>query len=241
LCVQPSTLAAGGRGFVAPSSTESPGIPPAHDAVMRHEEGDRQRLEQGEPSVHVSVVDAPAISAGISVDPQSPALRRARARGLPVTRRTTGGSIVLARPGDLLWSVVVPLPDPDSRSSFLHAYGKLGSGVVEWLRTLGVAALWSDPLAHSTEFCLLGPRGSVLTVEGRVLGGAAQHATSRALLHHGLLVRTVDRGELARLFRLTPELLLRTVTSLEEVGVARPSIELAHGLEAAISTALPVR
>jgi lipoate-protein ligase A len=209
-------------------------------AVELHAGADRRRLEQGKFEVVVTVVDAPAISAGVSVDPQSPTLERARAMGIPVTRRSSGGTIVLARPGDLLWSIVVPLTDPGSRSKFLHAYAKLGAGVVAWLRTFGVKARWSDPLAHSAEFCLLGPRGSVLTVESRMLGGAAQHTTSRALLHHGLLVRTVDRDQLAGLFHLGPELLLRTTTSLEEVGVTGPGAELARSLAAALSAARPV-
>ncbi|MCI4351005.1 MAG: hypothetical protein L3K15_05780 [Thermoplasmata archaeon] len=209
-------------------------------ALERHMDADREQLAAGRRVAYVTEIDAAAVSAGISVDlAASPALRRANELGVRVVRRTTGGSVVLVRPGDLLWSIVEPLHARESRRSLLHAYERLGSGAVTWLRNLGLESRWSEPFAASDEFCLLGARGSVLTASGRALGGAAQHSTARAMLHHGLIVRSIDRRLLARLFDLTPELLARTTTSLEEMGVAERA--RANDLESAIATSLAPR
>ncbi len=68
-------------------------------------------------------------------------------------------------------------------------------------------------------------RGEVLTGEGRVIGGASQHATSRALLHHGIVASRIDRSLLETLFGLAPADTER-LTSLEELGVAPGSLDL---------------
>lgn len=140
-----------------------------------------------------------------------------------------------------MWSVVLPRGDPLAGRDFASAYARLGRGVVQWLADLGVAAVWSPPLALSKEFCLLGARGNVLTVSGRVLGGAAQHLTSRALLHHGTVGLRVDRPLLARLFDLERSTLEAAVTSLSEEGVDRPPRDLASTLSNRLAEATALR
>ncbi|MCI4344631.1 MAG: hypothetical protein L3J87_03280 [Thermoplasmata archaeon] len=208
-------------------------------SLGEHLAEDRRRLALGDPWWRVGVVDRAGLSAGVSVDPARPALARARAAGLPVTTRTTGGTIVLAGRGDLLWSLVLPTERERPDRPRLHAYARLGAGVQGWLERSGVDALWGEPLRESDDFCLLGPRGSVLVAAGRTFGGAAQHRSSRALLHHGLIVRRVDRRRLAQLFGLPPEVLRRTTTSLEELGLTAPSPALARQLAAALGSSAP--
>lgn len=195
---------------------------------------DRRRLDVGEAHLRVGIVSQVGVSAGVSVDPESPTVRRVRRAGVPVTSRTSGGTIVVASPGDLVWSLVLPNSSERPGRSRLHAYARLGEGVTRWLDRLGVEAGWGEALGRSDDFCLLGPRGSVLLAGGRAVGGAAQHRSSRALLHHGLIVRTVDRRRLARWFALDPELLRRATTSLEELGVGASSPALARGLALAL-------
>jgi lipoate-protein ligase A len=178
----------------------------------------------------VGIVDRAGVSAGVSVDAESPALLRARGAGLPVSRRTTGGTIVVASPGDLVWSLVLPVASEGADRPRLHAYARLGEGVTRWLERSGVRASWGEAFGYSDEFCLLGPRGSVLVADGRALAGAAQHRSAHALLHHGLIVRTIDRRRLARLFAMDPRVLRQTTTSLEELGVMAPAAELARRL-----------
>jgi lipoate-protein ligase A len=197
---------------------------------------DRRLLDVAELSWRVGIVDRAGVSAGVSVDAASPALVRAREAGLPVSRRTTGGTIVLASRGDLVWSLVLPVASERAGRPRLHAYARLGKAVTRWLERSGVHADWGEPLGRSDEFCLLGPRGSVLVAGGRALAGAAQHRSAHALLHHGLILRTVDRRRLARLFAMDPSLLRRTTTSLEELGATAPAVVLARRLADSLRT-----
>lgn len=108
-------------------------------------------------------------------------------------RRSTGGTGVLHAPGDLAWSVVLPRGDARIGPTLNSAYARLGRGAATWLAGHGRPAEWGPAPGRSTGCCLLSGRGEVLRVEGRVVGGAAQHRSATALLHHGVLPRAFDR------------------------------------------------
>ncbi|HUI38248.1 MAG TPA: hypothetical protein VLY85_01300, partial [Thermoplasmata archaeon] len=154
----------------------------------------------------------------------------ARRLGLPVLRRRSGGLALVHLDGDLVWSVVLPRSDARVGRDFARAYGRLGRGPVALLRDIGIAAEWSEPLGLSREFCLLGPRGRVLTVGGRAIGGAAQHLSGSALLHQGMVSYRVDRGILAAVFGEEGRGFGPRITSLSEIGVAAPPPELGKRL-----------
>jgi len=101
-----------------------------------------------------------------------------------------------------------------------------------------VAVRWTDPPGSDPEYCLLSARGSVLKHGDRVLGGAAQHLSEKALLHHGILpLEPLDRPLLRELFGLTARAAGR-LTSLRELGVEGAAEELAWKLAASLSDTL---
>ena len=159
-------------------------------------------LRQGRPAVRVAVARERTLSYGIAVPSEAPYLRRARAEGIPTAARSTGGSGVLHLEGDLLWAVVLPRSDERVGRDFPKAYARLGRGIVAGLAAAGVDAAWVAAPGLSEDCCPLSSRGEVLVAGGRILGGAAQHATSRALLHHGGISWIVDRPCVDRLFGL---------------------------------------
>ena len=161
-------------------------------------------LAVGSPAVRVAVVRDTAVSFGVAVREDVSYLVRARQEGLSTTRRSTGGTGVLHLPGDLLWAVVRPRSDPTVGRDFSRAYGRLGKGVVRGLARLGLMTQWEPAPGLVDEVCTLSSRGEVLVVEDAIVGGAAQHATSRALLHHGGISWRVEPGTLDRLFALAP-------------------------------------
>ena len=178
---------------------------------------DQAALAAAQPEVRVARLSAAALSLGVGQSPNAPAARRARALGLPVVRRNTGGTGVLLGDGDIVWSVVLPREDPRVGRDFVTAYARFGSGIVRTLASFGVEAAWGPALGLSEEFCFLGSRGSALVSQGKVLGGAAQHATRQAILHHGVVPLTLDRRRLEALFGLAPAISEPTLTSLFEV------------------------
>lgn len=159
-------------------------------------------LGLGAPAVYVGVADGRCLSYGVRVAETAPYLARARADGVPVLRRRSGGTGVLVGAGDLLWGIVVPRTEPLAGRDFVRAYDRLGAGVVGWLGAAGVVAGWTSPPGLSDDYCPLGRDGAVLEAGGRIVAAAAQHATARALLHHGVVARAVDHARIARYFDL---------------------------------------
>ncbi len=194
---------------------------------------DERCLEEGAPAARAAALGDRSLSVGVATRADFAPAERARAASLPVLRRSTGGSGVLHLPGDLVWSVVLPRSDPRAGRDFVQAYDRLGRGVVRFLRSQGLDARWipSPPLAP--DYCVLSGRGEVVAVGEGVLGGAAQHATQRALLHQGMLARRVDPEALDAIFAL-PAYTRERLVGLEELGITAPAPRLARELEAAV-------
>jgi lipoate-protein ligase A len=184
---------------------------------------DEAILESGHAAARVGVLLDVSVSLGVAQTPDTSAAVRARRLGIPVVRRTSGGSGLLHMDGDLVWSVILPRPHERLPKDFVHAYESLGAGAVRFLAELGLEAEWSGPFGIVEDFCLLGPRGKVLTIEGHAIGGAAQHVTKSALLHQGMISARLDSHLLHRLFDLDDRMVGRYLTSLHDQGIAEPS------------------
>ncbi len=181
-------------------------------------------------AVRVSVLSESAVSFGVGVPADASYLVRARAAGLPVVRRSSGGTGVLHASGDITWSLVIPRTHPTVGRDFVRAYDRLGTGPVRFLDRQGVRAEWVPPPHLAPEYCVLSDRGQVLSVGPRILGGAAQHLSPTALMHHGMIPLSVDRELVARLFGLSDALLTERLTGLRELGITAPPEELAPQL-----------
>jgi lipoate-protein ligase A len=196
--------------------------------------GDEELLREARPVARVAILSHAALSVGVSQHDDAPCVVRAHRLGIPVVRRSTGGLGIWHAPGDLVWSRVLPRSDPRVGRDYSKAYGRLGAGVVRFLHELGAAGTWQAPANLPGEYCLLSGRGLVLTVDGRTVGGAAQHITREALLHHGVLPYRLDPQHLQSLFDLTPELVESRLTDLERIAPGRRPGELAGRLHAAL-------
>jgi lipoate-protein ligase A len=177
---------------------------------------DEALLAAGAPAVRVASVRGPIVSLGVGQPPDPAAAVRARALGIPVVRRRSGGTGLLHLDGDLVWSVVLPRDDPRVGTDYARAYARLGEAVTLALDDLGIAARWTPAAGTSETYCLLAARGHVLAVGARAIAGAAQHVTRHALLHHGTVNVHLDRRRLERLFDVPLDALERSVTCLTE-------------------------
>ncbi|MGC2290228.1 MAG: hypothetical protein WA688_10300 [Thermoplasmata archaeon] len=189
----------------------------------------------------MAVLSSAALSVGVNQREDARCIGRARRLGLPVVRRSTGGLGLWHAPGDIVWSLVLPRSDPRVGHDFSKAYGRLGAGPVRFLGELGVPAAWEPPTGPATEYCLLSGRGAVLTIAGRAIGGAAQHLTREALLHHGVLPYRLDTPRLRELFDLSPELVNRSLTCLEHVTGKYSPPELGRRLRSALASGSELR
>ncbi len=220
------------------SSREVPVEPVTCAANAR---ADLNLLRAGVSAARVGVLTNRAISIGVGVDRAAPFLRRAEGAGWPVVRRSSGGTAVLHRPGDLTWTLVLPRRDPRVGRDYARGYERLGRAASRFLGDLGFPTEWGPSPGLSDEYCLLGHRGSVLRVGGRVLGGAAQHLSAGALLHHGVLPATLDPRALESLFGLSPTTGRTLLTSLRDLGIAETPDRLAERLAEALHRELGPR
>ncbi len=190
-------------------------------------------LDRGRPQALIALVDEPrVVSVGVGVPEQCGYLARARDAGIAVLRRHTGGTGLLHVRGDIVWSLVLPRADLRAGRDFVRAYRRLGGPVTACLGAFGVTAAWAAPPAISDEYCTLGSRGEVLASGSAILGGAAQHATAGALLHHGTVSWTVDRPLTDRLFGWVSTSPSGRLHGLRELGVPLGPEALAARLEA---------
>lgn len=220
---------------------ERPTVDPAVGASVGPAEfacGDEELLRSGVPGVRAVVLKERFVSFGVGVSAGSAFLRRAAAEGIPTIARRTGGTGLLHEPGDLAWAVVLPRGDPRLGADFTRAYAPLGRGVVRWLGAHRVEGSWTAASGEAPEYCTLGDRGSVLSASSRILGGAAQHATHRAVLHHGTISRTVDRRSIDRLFGLPRGGPTGKLVGLSDLGVTDAATALAQEVAEAIASDL---
>ena len=193
-------------------------------------EGERRRLAEGRArAVAASLVDT-SISVGVAMPVPEGLRALAGGRGIPVLRRSSGGTALLHRRGDLLWSVVLPREDPRVGRSYVRGYGRLGAPLVGALADHGIEADWGEALALSDSFCLFGPRGQVLRSADRALGGAAQHLSAGHLLHHGVVNGSVDRQSLEDLFGVAREHLRDRLTGLDELAPRVRGVDVGRSL-----------
>ncbi|MCI4345540.1 MAG: hypothetical protein L3K07_02115 [Thermoplasmata archaeon] len=201
---------------------------------------DEAALRGGTPTVRIARVGAEALTLGVSQAIDAPCAERARGLGIPVLRRTSGGLGVYHGLGDLSWSVTLPRSDPRLEKGFRCAYGPLGEGPARLFADAGLNSKWVPATGKHPELCFLGARGEVLEVEGRILGGAAQHLTSTTLLHHGILPYRVDAERLSAVFALPAEEVAGRLVGYEELLPGAPPEVVASSLASAIVGALVV-
>lgn len=195
-------------------------------------------LRRGLPAVRVAVLRERTVSYGVRVSEDAPYLQRARSEGIATAARTGGGTGVLHLENDLLWAVVLPRSDPRVGRDFVRAYDRFGAGLVRALVDEGLEARWAEPPGLAEAYCPLSSQGEVLVVNGRIVGGAAQHVTSTALLHHGAVSVAIDRAAVDRLFGLPAGGPSTRLGGLSELGVVTAPARLAVRTEGALAEAL---
>ncbi len=198
---------------------------------------------------------APAVVLGCAQRPDEATQAAARAAGLDLVQRRSGGGAVLAGAALLGLSVVLPPGDPLVTGAVTRNYRWLGLAHAEALGRLGIDARALDVAAARAAaapaagadlrwvcFGTLSP-WEVVTAGGRKLVGLAQvRRREGTLLMAGTLLRDPDWGTLCGLFRRPPAeavLLAQRTTSCErELGRPLPAADLARELRRSIGAVL---
>jgi len=205
------------------------------------------------PTVRFYTWDPPTVSLGYAQDPEAELdLTACQRLGVAWVRRPTGGRAVL-HGRDLSYSVAAPaelLP-----GGVLEVYRRLGEGLADGLRRLGVpAALVAraarGPGGAASGACFLAASWWEVAVRGRKLVGSAQARRRGAVLQHGAVALEEDADRLAAVLRVREEgererlrlALRRSGTSLATVlGGAPAARAVAAALAAGLAGALGAR
>lgn len=202
---------------------------------------DEALLAEGAPTVRLYGWRPACVSLGRAQTEAEVDLDAARAWGVDVVRRATGGGAILHNEEEVTYAVVLPLDHPGLPRDIAGSFSVMGAGVVEALRALGLPAeVESVPDNTRETLCYVRRQGTNVMVKGRKVSGGAQRRTDKAVLQHGTVIVRRDEERMARLFRTPVDAVRARVTSLEEEGV-RVSREklveaLAAGFEAVLRT-----
>lgn len=167
-------------------------------------------------------------------------LDAARAHGLAVVRRTSGGKAVVHR-GDLSLSLVLPESHPWT-TSIPRLYDRFLDGILETLRAFGIPGLTRPaPVTPRTRspICFEGNAGETLALDGRKVVGCAQARRRGAVLVHGMFVLEPAPDLAAAVFATTPERIRTVVGALPPV--AGPRERLADAIGRSLGRALELR
>ena len=201
---------------------------------------DEALLEEAVPTVRLYGWRPACVSLGRSQTEADVDLDAARAWGLDVVPRCTGGGAILHNEAEVTYAVVLPLDHPGLPRDISGSFAFLGAGVVEGLRMLGLPAeVESVPDNTRETLCYVRRQGTNVMVRGRKISGGAQRRNGEAVLQHGTVIVDRDEARMARLFRAPEETIRARVTSLREEGVEVAREKLVEALVAGFRKALP--
>jgi len=161
-----------------------------------------ERAAKGRISVFLTSWEGPVIVLGYAQKAKEVDLEFCRAEGMPVLRRSTGGTGVIHR-GDLGVGLALPLEHPWSRG-IVGLYGRFLDVLGPALRSLGseVSRL-ADPARASrvrSPVCFLDRLSDTLVVDGKKVVGCAQTRRGGAVLIHAAILLGLDAELYARVF-----------------------------------------
>lgn len=144
--------------------------------------------------------ERPSLSLGYRQDPE-PWLERARALGIDVVRRASGGGAVL-HGGDLTYAIVAPRGVAGVPADARGSGAWIRDWLLEALRRAGLAAVASSGVerAAHAEVCFSASTGTEIDLEGLKLVGSAQRRTRFGFLQHGSIRLHDDAGLVRALF-----------------------------------------
>lgn len=200
---------------------------------------DEALLAEGVPTVRLYGWRPAAVSLGRAQTEADVDLDAARAWGLDVVRRATGGGAILHNETEVTYAVILPLDHPGLPRDITGSFAFLSDGVVRALRMLGLPAeIESVPDNTRESLCYVRKQGTNVMVRGRKISGGAQRRNGQAVLQHGTVIVERDEERMARLFRTDAETIRGRVTSLEEEGVRVSREKLVEALVAGFRQSL---
>ncbi|MGQ0535731.1 MAG: lipoate--protein ligase family protein, partial [Methanobacteriota archaeon] len=201
---------------------------------------DANLLRFGIPCLRLYAWERPTVSLGYAQPPGVVDADAAKAEGVDVVRRPTGGGAILHTVSEVTYAVVLPRGHPGLPEDVPGSAAAVSRGVALALEELGATPEIRDAPASEEALCYLRPGGLSVTVGGRKVSGAAQRRTASHVLQHGTVIVDADEARMARLFRVEPARVEAEVASLSRLGIRASRARLHDALVRGFSKALGV-
>lgn len=173
-------------------------------------------------------------------------LERCRAHGVAVVRRITGGGVIY-HADELTYSLVCSVRQIPPRSSIKESFRVLTGFLLEFYRRLGLEPLYAldatpgdGRLGARTDFCFAGRESFDILINGRKIGGNAQHRGREVIFQHGSIPLTSHAATGLSYLRGYREGGGLETLSLAECAVAGDGVRLRGELVAAFRDRLAV-
>ncbi len=180
-------------------------------------------------------------------------LERARADGVDVVRRVTGGRAVL-HADELTYSLICREDDPVAAGGITATYSRISEGLALGLRRIDIDAVLAratDPVSRpgagqAAIPCFGSTARAEIVVSGRKLVGSAQHRMRGLMIQHGSVLVGPDHRKLVDYLSVPEKTraglarrIAQGTTSLRELGWTGSSpAEIADVLASALSDCL---
>jgi lipoate-protein ligase A len=121
-------------------------------------------------------------------------LEKARAEGVPVLRRTSGGGTVVQGPGCLNYTLVLDKQRHPDLNDLRKSYTWISHQVTEALKICGTEAMFR-------------PISDIALVQGeKKISGNAQHRGKNFILHHGTILCDFDLSLIGRYLKMPKDI-----------------------------------
>ena len=166
-----------------------------------------ERAAEGRVSVFLTSWEGPVVVLGYAQKAEEADLEFCRAEGIPVLRRSTGGTAVIHR-GDLGVGLALPL-DHSWATSIVGLYGRFLDVLGPALHSLGskVSRLEEPERASRVRspVCFLDQLSDTLVVDRKKVVGCAQTRRGGAVLIHAAILLGLDAELYAQVFGIDAE------------------------------------
>jgi lipoate-protein ligase A len=162
-------------------------------------------------------------------------LEAARARGIGIVRRPTGGRALLHH-REITYSATLPCRDPAAAA---EAYGFINSVLLEGIGALGARAAMATgavSLPPGLRPCFDVPSAHEIAIDDRKLVGSAQWRHDDALLQHGSILIADDQHWIGELMTASVAPVSAAATLLEATGREPTLDEGAEALRKALES-----
>lgn len=225
-----------------------------HASAAHNMARDEALLAEGVPTLRLYGWRPAAVSLGRAQTEADVDMDAARAWGLDVVRRATGGGAILHEESEVTYSVVLPLDHPGLPRDISGSFVFISGGIVRALRLLGVPAEIETVGDNTREaLCYVRKQGTNVVVSrpssvgvqggisppARKISGGAQRRNGSHLLQHGTLIMEPSAMRMARLFRDDAGRVQERVTSLHEEGAAVSREKVMEALVAGFREVFP--